>query len=323
MKSLTNGQIYKKLMPLYLVGFLIDLVAIAILIGGATAGFFVGGEGDNALIGLVIGLLVGAVLVVIYHIFVGNLFHSAVVAMMQKAIVRGEIETPVIANGLRMAKSRFSSITGFFFISSAIRGAFRQIGRVITGVGRRFGGDAGQAVGSILDSAVQTLIGYLSDCCLAWVFYRENLSMGKAALEGAAIFFKHGKTFAQNAGRIFGMGLLSLLVIGGALFGISYAIVYFNPNLIQLLATEIGNAMASTEGGAPDFLTNPTTLGLITSAIGALIIWSPLHALFVKPFILIGVMKNFMKTGMENLPTAQEIGDVTSRAPKLARLENK
>ena len=70
---MTNFQVYRKTLLFSIVEFLIGLVALAILVGCCTAGFFImNNSTDRAIIGLVIGLVIGIILVVLINIFITN-----------------------------------------------------------------------------------------------------------------------------------------------------------------------------------------------------------------------------------------------------------
>jgi hypothetical protein len=49
----------------------------------------------------------------------------------------------------------------------------------------------------------------------------------KATCEGAVLYFKNWKTLIKNMGRVLGLGLISLLVIGGVL-GVGYYALFSN-----------------------------------------------------------------------------------------------
>ena len=203
-----------------------------------------------------------------------------------------------------------------FFITNAIKGIFRQIGRGINRIGTAVGGDAGNAVTSAIDSAIQTLIGYLCDCCLGWILFRKDESAAKAGCEGAVIFFKHGKTLIRNIGRIFGMGFLSLLLIGGAFFGVFYLVFTQFPNMFIALANEI----VKLGEDVPEFLTDPTILIVVVAAIAGIVIWSTIHSVLIRPFILVGVLRNFMAAGQKDIPSEADFKELDSRSPKFAKL---
>ena len=313
---MTNFQIYKKTLSFSLIRFLVDLVSFVILVGLAVLGALLGNKMNaeyGAIVGLIVGLILGAIAMTLITYLVSNRYKAAQIAMMVKGIKEGELPEHTFKEGKEAVKGRFASITLFFFVTNQIKRVFRQLGRTMTGVATAIGGQAGNAVSSTIDSAVQTLIAYLCDCCLGWVFYRQEENAAKAAWEGAAIFFKHGKTLIRNVGRIFGMGLLSLLLIGGAFTGIFYLITMaFVPQFQQL------TAILFEDGGVDYHITM-----IVASGVAALFIWGILHTVLIRPFILTGVLKNFIEAGKEHAPTEAELAEVEKRSPKLARLKEK
>ncbi len=320
---MTNFQVYRKTLSFSLVMFLVDILELALVVGCATAGFFMfQSSSEQALIGLAVGLVIGIILAVLVGIFINNRVKAAQIAMMTKGVTENALPEHTYKEGFNEIKGRFGKITAFFFITNAIKGIFRQIGRGINKLGTAIGGDAGNAVTSTIDSAIQTLIGYLCDCCLGWILYRKNENAARAGCEGAVIFFKHGKTLIRNIGRIFGMGLLSLLLIGGAFFGLFYLIFSQFPAMFETLSVEILKAAEGGEGNLPDFVSDPKVLMIVVAAIGGIVIWSMIHKVLIRPFILVGVMRNFMAAGQKDLPSEADFNELDSRSPKFAKLHN-
>ncbi len=318
---MTNFQIYKKILSFSLFKLLVDFVSLAILIGACVAGFFIANASTSrALIGLVIGFVIGIILAILISVFISNRIKAAQIAMMVKGITEGQLPERSFSEGFKEIKGRFGKITAFFFVTNAIKGIFRQIGQAINKIGTAIGGNVGNGITSAIDSAVQTLLSYLCDCCLAWTFYRKEQNTAIAACEGAVIFFKHGKTLVRNVGRIFGLGAASFLLIGGAFFGISFAIFYQFPGIFQGLANEILEVAARNGGEVPNWITNTTVLTAFITGIGAIVLWSFVHDVFIRPFILVGVMKNFMEAGMKDTPTEKDFAELDARSPRFAKL---
>ena len=321
---MTNFQVYRKTLSFSLVQFLVDMLAFFIVAGAATAGFFMfQKQGDtNAVIGLAVGLLIGIVLAVLISIFITNRIKAAQIAMMTKGVVDGELPDHTYKAGFQEIKGRFGKITAFFAITWAIKGIFRQIGRGVNKLGTAVGGQVGDTVTSVIDSAVQTLIAYLCDCCLGWILYRKDENSFKAGCEGCVIFFEHGKTLIRNIGRIFGMGFLSFAIIGGAFFGVSYLIFSNFPAMFATLSQEI---MKFFEAGEeiPEVISNPMYLTIFVSAIIGIVMWSTIHSVLIRPFIFVGVLRNFMKAGKEHMPTEADFNKVDSISPKFRRLRSK
>ena len=320
---MTNFQVYKKILSFSLLQFVVDIAVLAIIAGLAVAGFFMfdNTASSKAIIGLVIGLVIGIIIAIVVSYLVSNRIKAAQISMMVKGVTEGELPEQTFKAGFAELKGRFAKITLLFVVMNGIKGVFRQIGRGITNIGQAVGGNVGGSVGSAIDSAIQTLIGYLCDCCLGWVLFRKDENSAKAACEGAVIFFKHGKTLIRNVGRIFGMGFLSLLLIGGAFFGATYALLTAIDALNPLL-NEITELIINSGSDVPQFFQTTTGVIIIVSALVGLIMWSVIHSVLIRPFILTGVLRNFMEAGKEHLPTEADFKELDSKYPRFAKLHN-
>ena len=320
---MTNFQVYRKTLVFSLVMFLIDLLSLIIVGGLATVGFLVMNKSnDMALIGLGVGLILGIIISVLISIFITNRIKAGQIAMMTIGVVDNKLPDHVFSAGLAEVKGRFAKLTLFFMVTNAIKGIFRQLGRALNKLGTAIGGDAGNTVTSVIDSAIQTLIGYLCDCCLGWVMYNKEKGVARAACEGAVIFFKHGKTLIRNIGRIFGMGLLSLIIVGGIFFGVSYLVLNQMPQGMQSLSQEIAELSVRHELDIPAAFKDPQILTLIISGVIGIIFWSMIHSVLIRPFILVGVLRNFMKAGLAEEVKDEDLKLLDAKSPKFAKLHN-
>ena len=314
---MTNFQVYKKTLPFSLVMFLVSILSLFVLVGAMTAGYFIG-----ELIGLASGFVIGIVLIILINIFVNNRIKAAQIAMMTKGVTEDALPEHTFKEGFNEIKGRFGKITAFFFITGAIKSIFRQLGRALTGAGRAIGGQVGESVTSAIDSAIQVLIGYLCDCCLGWILYRKDVNSAKAGCEGAVIFFKHGKTLLCNIGRIFGIGFISFLLVGGAFTGIFYLIFNNFPAMFNSLSTAIYQFLESGEGDISELVYEPQFLKLYLSLIFGIILWSSFHGVLVRPFILVGVLRNYMAAGQQDIPTEADFAELDSNSPRFAKLHS-
>ena len=316
-----NKEIYRKTLTFSIRRFFWDALAFVIIIVVSAAGFIVAEKlSSQGLIGLAIGVLIGIFIVAILSHFIAYIFKAGQIAMMTKGITDGKLPDDVYGEGKKIVKERFLTVAAYYAVTSVIKGIFNEIGRAITALGNAIGGEGGGAVGDTISSAIQVVVGYLCDCCLGWVFYRKDEKSAKATLEGAVLFFKHGKTLARNLGRIFGMGLLSLLVIGGIFFGIFYLIAMAFPDAFSALANEFLNLSTEGEESIPEFLTNAQNLMLIASGIGGVIMWSIIHSTFVRPFVLVGVLRNYIESGIKEKPTEASFAELDNKSKKFAKL---
>lgn len=321
---MTNKEIYQKTLTFSLSRFLIDLLSLVILAGLSAGGFFVAkGMKEQGLIGLAIGLVLGIIVVALIARFISYRYKAAQIAMMTKGVSEGTLPENVREEGFRMVRENFATVAVYFAVTGAIKGVFQQLGRLITGAAERIGGQNGGAVGSAVSSTIDTIINYMCDCCLGWIFYRGGQHPFKSACEGAVLFFRHGKTFIKNMGRVFGMGLGSMLGIGGVFSGIFYLVFTRFPAWFTTLSAELATVELSN-GTVRQIVSDPKTLTIAAAVIAGLILWGILHSVLVKPFVLVGVLRNYIASGKEDdVPVSASFSELASKSRKFAALQAK
>lgn len=318
-----NKAIYKRTLGFSLWRAFWDFLACIAFFGFTIAGIVVSDKAtNNAAIGLAIGAVLGGIASWLILRFFSYVYKAGQIAMMAEGVTKGKLPENTIKEGKKIVKERFSTVTAYYFVTGIIRGIFRQIGKGITAVGQAVGGDGGGAVGGTISAIIDTIVAYLCDCCLGWVFVKKDEKATQATLEGAVIFFKHGKTLAKNLGRIFGISAISFLVIGGVFFGISYLIFQAFPDLTSSLSQAIIEVL-DDPSTASELVTNTTYLGLICSGVIGVIMWGIIHSTFVRPFILVGVLRNFIKSGLEEKITKEDMEKLDSKSKKFAELRAK
>ena len=113
---MTNFQVYKKTLPFSLVEFLVSLLALFILAGLCSAGFFLfSKQMDHALIGLAVGFIVGIIVVILINIFVTNRIKAAQIAMMTKGVTEDALPDHAFKEGFNEIKGRFGKITALLY----------------------------------------------------------------------------------------------------------------------------------------------------------------------------------------------------------------
>lgn len=316
-----NKTIYKKTLGFSLRRLAWDILAFVIVAVCTSAGFLIVNSTTNmGLIGLVIGAIVGAIIAgIILHFFAYS-NKAGQIAMMTKGVTEDKLPDDVIGEGKKIVKSRFATVAAYYAVTNAIKGIFRQIGRAITAVGNAVGGDSGSAVGGTISGIIDTVIAYLCDCCLGWVFYRKDIKATKATCEGAVLFFKHGKTLAKNLGRVFGISLLSFIAIGGVFFGISWLIFQTMPDTFSQLSAAIVESGAHGSANLPQFVSDPALLSAVCAGIIGVIFWGIIHSTFVRPFILVGVLRNYINSGINDIPTESAMKELDGKSQKFAKL---
>ena len=316
-----NKEIYKKTLTFSLRRFLWDLGSIIVIIILSALGFILADKAsNNGMIGLVIGLIVAIVVVAIASHFISYVFKAGQIAMMTKGVSEGKLPDDVYGEGKKIVKERFLTVAAYYAVTSVIKGIFNQLGNAITSVGRAIGGDTGSSIGSAISSVIQTIVRYLCDCCLGWVFYRKDEKATKATLEGAVLFFKHGKTLLKNLGRVFGISLISFVCIGGVFFGITYLICMAFPGAFDALANEVREMIASGELEASSWFADAGNLMIVAGAIGGVVMWEILHSVFVRPFILVGVLRNYIESGKNEKITEKDFDELDGKSAKFKKL---
>lgn len=320
---MNNKTIYRKTLGFSVRRLFWDVLSLVLLLAACTLGYMLGEKFfQNGLVGLAIGGLIGIILMILVLRFLSYKLKAGQIAMMTHAITEGELPDQVIAEGKKVVKERFKTVAAYFAVTGLIKGVFHQLGRGVTKAGQSIGGDVGGTVGSVISSGIQTLIAYLCDCCLGWVFYRKEVKATKATCEGAVLFFRHGKTLLKNAGRIIGMGLVSLLLIGGAFGGIIYLILSTQAQALAGVYAKVAELAADTEGWSKELLTNPATLPIVFAAVGGLIIWSFVHSTFIRPLVLTGVLRNYLESGMQDIPSEDSFRTLDARSAKFRKLHS-
>ena len=320
---MNNKEIYRKTVGFSVRRLLWDMLAFLILAALGGAGYALSEKFTNkGLVGLGLGILVGIIAVAFFLRYVSYIYKAGQIAMMTKAVSEGSLPADVIGEGKKAVKERFLTVAVFFTVTRIIGGIFRQLGRGIVSVGEKLGGDSGRAIGSAVSIAVEVVIAYLSDCCLGWVFYRREVKAAKATCEGAVLFFRHGKTLAKNMGRVFGMGLASLALIGGAFTGVFYLIASGSPALFSRLAAEMAEAAARAESTLPAVLTDPKALMWICAGLAGVILWGIIHSAFIRPFVLVGVLRNYIESGMQDVPGEDSFAVLDGKSAKFKKLHS-
>ena len=318
---MNNKEIYQQTVGFSIRRLLWDIAAFLILAVLAGAGYLLAEKLMNkGLIGLGIGAAVGIVALAIFLRYVSYTYKAGQIAMMTRAVAEGALPEDVIGEGKKVVKERFATVAAFFAVTRIISGIFSQLGNTITSVGEKLGGDNGKTVGSAISIIIQVIIAYLCDCCLGWVFYRKDVKATRATCEGAVLFFKHGKTLAKNMGRVFGMGLASLAVIGGAFTGVFYLIASRFPAVFTRLSTEVAEAAVRLEATIPGYVTEPNNLMWICAGIAGLILWCILHSAFVRPFVLVGVLRNYIESGIREVPSEASFAMLDGKSAKFKKL---
>lgn len=297
------------------VGFLIDLFSLFILLLCIYLGYLVS---TNKAIGFGIGFIVGLIILGIILHYVKYIYKAGQIAMMTKGVKEGCLPENVLTSGKKEVKERFVTVSAFFAIESGIKAIFMEISNGLNAVGNMVGGETGGEIGSTISAFINTIVEYLCKCCLGWVFFKKDQTTFKSVCQGAVLFFKNWKALIKNLGRIFGMAILSFIVLG-SLLTIGFFFLYgCFPEFLQILSTALVNV-------SPDFngFEDPEFVQAIISLLSGIIFWSILHSEFIKPFILVGVLRNYMKAGIESTPQEANFEELDNISPKFKKMHEK
>ena len=81
------------------------------------------------------------------------------------------------------------------------------------------------------------------------------------------------------------------------------------------------SVVAAARPGPLRQVLSPIRGQLIAAAVLAgFILWNIIHGAFVRPFVLTGVLRNYLQSGMDDIPTEESFALLDSRSSKFAKL---
>lgn len=304
-----NVEIYRKTLRFSVMRLLVTILGIFIIVALPLATFLItAGMSEVACaVATFVAFIVGIVVFALIIRYCGYLFTAAQVAMITEGVSKGTLPDDVYAAGKQAVKRRFVTASVYFALWSITKAITNQITAGLNALGRvaDAGNNAGPAstVAGIVSAVISVVLEYLNYCSLGWVFLNANQSPFKSTCDGAVVYFQNWKTLLQNAGKVIGITAVSLVVIGGAFFGLGYLAFGSIPSLTAVLADLDASATLDDGSAVP-----PGTSLIILCVIVALLLWGGIHSAFVKPFILISVMRRYIEAGLANPPKVDLYG---------------
>lgn len=304
-----NVEIYRNTLRFSVMRLLVTILGIFIIVALPLATFLVtAGMSEVACaVATFVAFIVGIVVFVLIIRYCGYLFTAAQVAMITEGVSKGTLPDDVYAAGKQAVKRRFVTASVYFALWSITKAITNQITAGLNALGRvaDAGNNAGPAstVAGIVSTVISVVLEYLNYCSLGWVFLNANQFPFKSTCDGAVVYFQNWKTLLQNAGKVIGITVVSLVVIGGAFFGLGYLAFGSIPSLTAVLADLDASATLDDGSAVP-----PGTSLIILCVIVALLLWGGIHSAFVKPFILISVMRRYIEAGLANPPKVDLYG---------------
>ena len=304
-----NVEIYRKTLRFSVMRLLVTILGIFIIVALPLTTFLItAGMSEVACaVATFVAFIVGIVVFALIIRYCGYLFTAAQVAMITEGVSKGTLLDDVYAAGKQAVKRRFVTASVYFALWSITKAITNQITAGLNALGRvaDAGNNAGPAstVAGTVSTVISVVLEYLNYCSLGWVFLNANQSPFKSTCDGAVVYFHNWKTLLQNAGKVIGITAVSLVVIGGAFFGLGYLAFGSIPSLTAVLADLDASATLDDGSAVP-----PGTSLIILCVIVALLLWGGIHSAFVKPFILISVMRRYIEAGLANPPKVDLYG---------------
>ena len=122
----------------------------------------------------------------------------------------------------------------------------------------------------------------------------------------------------KSSAKVIAITLVSLAIIGGAFFGAAYFILGGIAPLTSVLA-DIDAAATLEDGTAVPAGTSLIVLCVII----ALLLWGGIHSAFVKPYILVSVMRRYIEAGLANPPETESYGKLASMSKCFRKAEER
>lgn len=285
--------------------FIVIALPVAAFLAASQAGEAAG------IVAAIAGLVVGFVLFALIARYGDYLFRAAQIAMIARGVSDGELPADTYAAGKQAVKDRFATASAYFALYAVTKAISTEITAGINALTAVAGGARGAgalgAAGSVAPAAIGIVLEYLNYCSLGWVFLHREQSAFKSTCDGAVIYFQNWKVLLKNAGKVLGLTVASLVVIGGAFFGILFLVLGAIAPRTGVLA-DIDASIVMDDGAAAPAGTSLVVLCVIV----ALLLWGGIHSAFVQPYLLVSVMRRYIDAGRANPPKVDLYGKLCS-----------
>lgn len=294
-----NSEIYHKTLPIALLRLGISALGLLLLFGLPVAAFLL--TANNAASGAVwvsVAFLVGLIAMYLLNRYLGYLLKAGQIAMITKGITDNELPDHIVEAGKAAVKKRFLTANLYFALSRTISLITNQITRGINAAAGLLGGlgdDTTKGVvggiGAVISTFISIVLEYVNYCCLGWVFRNGDQNAFKSTCDGAVIYFQNWKVLLKNAGKVFGIGLVSLIVIGVPVAYLGFKLMAGSTVLMgffSAIATEM-------EIGV-------TGVAWVAAGFAALCVWGVLNSAFIKPYVLVSVLRSYIEAADQNPP---------------------
>ena len=81
--------------------------------------------------------------------------------------------------------------------------------------------------------------------------------------------------------------------------------------------------IAESGEDVPEFFTTAQGVMLSVAAIIGVVMWSILHSVFVRPFVLVGVLRNYIESGKSEKISEKDFDELDKKSSKFKKLREK
>ena len=303
--TVKNSEIYRRTLKfsvMRLVRTVLCLVLLAVLpLAAFVATGMAGLDETVQLAATGIAFIIALIFFYVVAHYGGYLLTAGQVAMITEGVATGQLPEDTYEAGKRAVKSRFATASVYYGLWSITKAITNEISAGMNAIARGIDGDnqngAASVIVGIISAVVSVVLEYLNYCSLGWVFLHGEQSAFKSTCDGAVVYFQNWKTLMKNSAKVIAITLVSLTLIGGAFFGIAYLVLGSIEPLTAVLSQI--DATATLEDGTA--VPAGTSL-IVLCAVIALVLWSGIHGAFVKPYILVSVMRRYIEAGRADTP---------------------
>lgn len=321
-----KSEIYRKTLTFSLRRLLLSAISLLCIFGLPVAAFLIvhaiAPENDAAAaIAASAAFVIGIIAACLISHFLSYLLEAGQIAMITEGVTEGAIPDNTYEAGKQKVKSRFATVAIYYVVTKAISGILRQVTNGLTKLTEKAtkNNDTLKTIGSLINLIVSIILHYVSSCSLAWLFAHPEQSSFKSVCDGSVLYFQNWKTLLKNVGVILLIGILSLAIIFAPLtVGVHAVFDNESTGIHQLMDTIVSELKRIDTDESSDFIRDldGDTLLWISCAVIAFAIWLVIHNTFIEPYILIGVLQNYIRAAEENPPRLDVYGKLCNISSK-------
>ena len=295
-----NSKIYAKILQFSFWRMLFTLLGVlALIVLPMIAGALTYKNMSVFAVAVIAALIAGIVINFLLSRYASYMLTCGQIAMIERGLTTGEMPKDVFKAGKEAVKERFATANVYF----VLKGITSSITHEITSVVNKLTdskNDAVSTVTGLISLGIAVILEYVNYCSLAWVFHKKEQNAFKSTCDGAVIYFQNWKTLLANVGKILGITVVSLIVLCIPL--IVGSVVLFVAVEPLAVFCEAVDAVFELELG---------TVAMMSALVIGIMLWSGLHGAFVKPYIMVTVMRGYIAAGDANPPKVDIYGKLS------------